>query len=220
MKFSKLLFILGFIISIAVNAQSEFKGKILYKVDFEIEHPNISKEMLYEEFGTGAIFLYDNGKYYQEYFDGATEFDIMDSTSGIYYNKKKNNDTIFVSDPSFKTDQSLIDIEEGSSSEIVLGYQCDFFKINVNIDSINQKYYLKFFFTKEIPIDGSRFENIKKGFANITYGKMNAIPIKFEIGDEYFKMIATASEIDESYKFDIDQIIKEKLKSYPKKNLN
>jgi hypothetical protein len=213
----KILLFLIFSVSISVNAQENFKGKIIYELEFEIYNSDISRELLINAFGTGATFLYEDGKYFQTYVKGLTEFDFMDAKSGKYYRKESNNDTIFLSDPTKRTNYSLIDTEEGESNQIVLGYKCNYFKINANIDSINQKHFLKFFFTDEILIDGSLFQNIEKGFANITYGKMNSIPIKFEIGDDSFKMIATATSIDKNYNFDLDKKIQEKLDKYPSK---
>jgi len=220
MKNFKIVLLLILFNSINVISQNDFKGKIIYQVDFEIYNPNISKEVLFNEFGKEATFLYDNGKYFQTYVNGTTEFDIMDSKAQLYYRKFRNNDTLFITDATKRKDQTLLNTEEGFSEEVVLGKKCDYFQLNAHIDSVDQKYYLKFFFNKDISINGSQFKNIKKGFANITYGKLNSIPLKFEIGNELFKMVATATEIDENYMFNVERIIQEKLESFPIQNTN
>ena len=210
-----------FLTSINALGQKPFKGKIVYNVDFEIYNPNISKEMLFKEFGKEATFLFDNGKYYQTYVGSKIEFDIMDSKTELYYQKLSKNDTLFVYDATKKEDdRTIVNTDEGSSDEVVLGRKCNFFQLNGNIDSVNQNYSLKLYFTDQIFIEGSKFNNIRKGFANIVYGQLNSIPIKFEIRSEIFKMIATATEIDENYQFNIDKIIEEKLNSSPTQNLD
>ncbi|TQI71092.1 hypothetical protein JM79_2018 [Gramella sp. Hel_I_59] len=214
MKIKFLLFVM-FTLSIGAHAQDNFKGKIIYKLEFEIYNTDISKEMLTKTFGTGSTFLYKDGRYFQSYNNGSTDFDFMDSKSGKYYRKLSDNDTLFISDPTKKGNYSLINTEEGESDEKVLGYDCSYFKLNAQIDPINKKRFLKMYYTNKILIDGSLFEKIEKSFANIIYGRMNSIPIKFEIGDSSFKVIGTATKIEKNYEFDLDNIIQEKIESYP-----
>lgn len=200
-----------------LTSQKNFSGSIKYKGDFKINNPGISEQALKDYFGSGSTFYFDSGQYYQVYDGGMMEFDYLNPKTSLYYTKEVGNDTIFVYDATKVEDQKILESSHQEVIEEVLDFECKQFNLKVKIESADAEYFMKFFYTDEIKIDGSQFKNVKKSFANIVYGNLNSIPLKFEIGDQNFTTISVATEINYSDDLNLENELEKRLNSHPVK---
>ena len=210
--FASLLFLL-FLCSDAY-AQKYFSGTIEYTTEFDIRNENIPEEALRNYIGTGSTFQYANGKYYQQFHSGQLEFEFADSETNTVYRKKFGNDTIFIKDVSLPDETVIKDYSHSDSSLKVLDYECSIFEIQAKTPSLNMTNFMKFWYAEKIKIDGTLFSNFKSAFANVVYGQMNSIPLKFEVGDADFSIITTATSLKRE-RLNLEKTFKQLMKDKP-----
>ena len=199
------------IISVNVNAQKRFKGKITYKIELSGEMVKSNPDAFKNEFGNKSTFYYDSGNYFQTYDGGKLEFDFLDIKKQTSFKKTRINDTLYSEDSRELKGDKLVSKKLSKSSQKILNQPSIKLELEIENVSTNYKYSMKFFFIDEIKIKGDIFKELKSSFSNIVYGETNSIPVKFEMGNSDFKIICTAVNIELMENLNINEMINEKL---------
>ena len=218
MKKHAIIFLSLITISINLNAQKNFKGKIVYSIEFKTESSELNLEEIKKDLGVETVFYYDSGKYFQTYKTGKTEFSFFNASKKTYYEKFRSIDTIYAQNHTKLKDEKLISKRKSKSLEKILNNSSKTLELEIENIPFKYKYFMKFYFIDNIKIKGRKFKNIKASFSNIVYGESNSIPVKFEIIHSNFTIVVTAKNIEFLKDINLDEMISKKLKVFPIKN--
>ena len=175
---------------LVAKGQHYFEGKIRYKFDFAsplIKEPGTMLEPL---MGRGSTLYFKEGNYRHEYEGGILEFDMYIQKENKFYQKKRNNDTVYWKDCSV-ADNRILDSSFLAKTDTVLGIVCDRFEIKYKEGS-----EVHYFNSDSVHINPKWFKNYKLNDEYLIDLREQSIYLKSEQNFEYFKIIETATQIN------------------------
>jgi hypothetical protein len=171
------------------QAQKYFEGKIIYKFSFKADKVPFPDKLLNTVFGYGSTLYFKEGNYRHEYEGGLLEFDLYIKADNKFYQKKRNNDTIFWSDCSIAKDK-IQNLLFSSKGDTILGVICDRLLIQYKDNS-----EIHYYNSDSIRINPAWFENFKLNDEYLIDRKEKSIYLKNEQSFANFILIESATKI-------------------------
>jgi hypothetical protein len=205
---------------IGCSKGQEFRGYIEYEVKAQKIDSNFTNDKFIKGFGDKSTFYYENGNYFQTHSNSMLEFGYLDHKAMQQGLKLADNDTLYLYDASKNEKEKLLNTEKSPLTQAILGYDCQRFDLYTQslVYGFKQKFIL--YYSDKIKIDGRRFENIKLSFANEIYGKINSIPLSFEILNPIYSVEYTAVKIEKNDSISVSEMIKSNTKGLIIKRMN
>ncbi len=216
----KIIFGLILTFSTDLYAQDYFKGIISYTLEIEVNDPQFSKSEFENQFGNGSTFYFEKGNYLQIYHGGMMEFDYLNHSEKKYYMKFLDSDTIFITDATKNTTMDLIALEKKPVEEKVLDYTCRRIDLYAKNLIYGFDYEMSFYYSKQIVINEDNFAGLKYAFADLIYGNIASIPLKFDMRNPILTINSTATSIREADDFSVVDMFSEKAKGMVFKELD
>ena len=188
---------------LTANGQHYFEGKIIYKFDFASHLIKEPSKLLAPLMGPGSTLYFKEGNYRHEYEGGILEFDLYIQKESKFYQKKRDNDTIYWKDCSV-ADNKILDSSYLAKTDTVLGIICDRFEIKYKESS-----EIHYFNLDSVYINPEWFKNYKSNDEYLIDLREKSIYLKSEHSFQYFKLIETATQINrQTVEFDKFRIFK------------
>jgi hypothetical protein len=174
--------------SITFASGQNFEGKITYRNEYKSKAPTVTNEQFASFMGATWEYYIKEGNYKTTTDGTFFQWQLYVNKDNKLYNKMSNSAAILWNDGAVNPDE-VIKSELNKGVIKILGYQCD--ELILTCKSGVQKYY----FSPELKINASLYENHKFGNWDVIMSKTNGLPLKMVIETPQFSMESLATAV-------------------------
>jgi len=184
-----LLFLL---LTLSINAQSQFTGKVTYQDSYKSKDPNISGSDFEKFMGSKREFYLQGAFYKDVHYGELNSVMLYRGDSNKIYNYNVSADTIFWMDAAKDTLSKILDFKIGDSNEVILGLKCKKLTIKSQLGSFI------YFFNDRYVINPADFTNHHLNFWDFYTSKCKSVPLKIIYEGVDIVLTSTAVKVDQA----------------------